>query len=540
MNTLQFLFLCLFLGVATVIGSFADDEGVELFGGGAWDSFASAVAISGNYAIAGAPKAEGLQDVGDDVVNIDDSGTAYAFVRKKNGWKPAEPSKFNSKDLAKLDRFGFAICMSGDYAIIGAPGHDAGKENSGAAYIFQRNVNLWKQQAKLVPNDVAKDDTFGTAVSIFGNTAIIGMPTDSDDGTSSGSAYIFVRAGRSWTQQAKLTASDAGEFSKFGSSVSISRGTAIVGAPYHAHAGLRDAGAAYIFGQDGETWIQQAKLTAGDPAKKDKFGTSVSMSAIGRVFAIVGAPFNDGVARDAGAAYVFKRKGETWMHQTKLTATDAEVSDQFGTSVAIIENIALVSAFKDDDVEKDSGAAYSFMQVDGAWIEKRKLTPREGGGPDVPFRYGNSLAIDNQFAIVGADNAGEGNVGTAYVYSVEEDLGVVYSYPVESSEVMPTTLGGIKRTALHQNFPNPFNPETWLPYRLAVEADVTFRIYDVQGHLVRKLLIGAQQAGTYLDKQTAAYWDGRDLLGEAVSSGLYVYTLEAGPFQATRRMAIIK
>ena len=103
-----------------------------------------------------------------------------------------------------------------------------------------------------------------------------------------------------------------------------------------------------------------------------------------------------------------------------------------------------------------------------------------------------------------------------------------------------TTLGQVKRTALLQNFPNPFNPETWLPYRLAADAPVTLGIYNVRGQLMRELNLGVQKAGGYLTRETAAYWDGRDQVGETVSSGIYFYTLHAAPFQATRRMLILK
>ena len=103
-----------------------------------------------------------------------------------------------------------------------------------------------------------------------------------------------------------------------------------------------------------------------------------------------------------------------------------------------------------------------------------------------------------------------------------------------------TMFGDIKRTALLQNFPNPFNPETWIPYTLADDADVSVRIYDVAGKLVRNLEVGHQQAGRYISRDTAAYWDGRDQLGESVSSGVYFYTLKADGFSDTRRMVILK
>ena len=97
-----------------------------------------------------------------------------------------------------------------------------------------------------------------------------------------------------------------------------------------------------------------------------------------------------------------------------------------------------------------------------------------------------------------------------------------------------------EKTVLLPNYPNPFNPETWLPYELAKDATVTIRIYDVKGQVVRQLNIGKQEAGRYIDKKRAAYWDGKDGLGQAVSSGLYFYTLKAGDFQAIKRMVIVK
>ena len=103
-----------------------------------------------------------------------------------------------------------------------------------------------------------------------------------------------------------------------------------------------------------------------------------------------------------------------------------------------------------------------------------------------------------------------------------------------------TTLGEIKRTSLMQNFPNPFNPETWIPYYLAEAASVTVRIYNVTGELVRAIDVGRQAAGAYTGKQSAAYWDGKDDTGQSVSSGVYFYQLLADDFSETRRMVVMK
>ena len=97
-----------------------------------------------------------------------------------------------------------------------------------------------------------------------------------------------------------------------------------------------------------------------------------------------------------------------------------------------------------------------------------------------------------------------------------------------------------KETALHANYPNPFNPETWIPYQLAVPAEVMLTIYDMNGGAVRHLEVGHQPAGLYQSRSRALYWDGRNQYGESVASGLYFYTLRAGEFTATRKMLIRK
>ena len=101
-------------------------------------------------------------------------------------------------------------------------------------------------------------------------------------------------------------------------------------------------------------------------------------------------------------------------------------------------------------------------------------------------------------------------------------------------------IGSPERSLLLPNYPNPFNPETWIPYQLAVSAEVSLMIYDIDGRLVRRLALGHQASGFYTARERAAYWDGRNTVGEPVASGLYFYTLTAGDFSATRRMLILK
>lgn len=238
------------------------------------------------------------------------------------------PITRQATDGLPSDGLGYNVSISGDYAIAGL---SPGANSIGAAYIFFRNGGVWQQQAKLTPADGTSNDDFGTNVSISGNYAIVGA-RNSNGGN--GKAYIFMRNGAAWTEQAKLTASDgnAGDF--FGFSVSINGDYAIVGAPNDV-VGVNNAqGSAYIFYR-GAGWTTgqayQAKLLAPDGAAEDLFGRSVSISGD---YAIVGAPANDAENLDQGAAYVYGRVGANWPTLAKLKGL-LSPNRWFGSSVCI-------------------------------------------------------------------------------------------------------------------------------------------------------------------------------------------------------------
>ena len=196
------------------------------------------------------------------------------------------------------------------YAIVGSPssGHQGGvAADGGAAYVFKSTAQRWKQEAKLLAEDPASGDVFGWAVDIDDTTAVVGVPKDDDAGPNSGSAYVFVKDGNTWKQQAKIVAKDTARSDSFGEVVAIERDTIVVGAPGHTHNNVRFSGGVYVFGRQGEKWVETAKITAEDAAKSDRFGVSIGLH---EDTIIVGSTLNDaGRGKDAGAAYVFVREG---------------------------------------------------------------------------------------------------------------------------------------------------------------------------------------------------------------------------------------
>jgi hypothetical protein len=220
-----------------------------------------------------------------------------------------------------------------------------GSNHTGAAYVFTRSGSTWTQQAKLTASDAAASDSFGFSVAIAGSTAAVGAVGSNH----TGAAYVFTRSGSTWTQQAKLTASGGIAGDEFGYSVALSGSTAVVGA-INNNAGT---GAAYVFTRSGSTWTQQAKLTASDGAASDFFGYSV---AIVTTTAVVGAPDNLGT----GAAYIFTGSGSTWTQQAKLTVSGSPANDFFGQSVSLSGTTAVVGAY---GRKTFTGAAYVFVNV---------------------------------------------------------------------------------------------------------------------------------------------------------------------------------
>ena len=335
------------------------------------------------------------------------TGAAYIFTRSGSTW--TQQSKITASDAATNDQFGRSVSLSADgsTALVGAPN----KSSTGAAYVFTRSGSTWTQQAKITASDAAANDVSGWSVSLSadGSTALVGAFNKS---SQAGAAYIFTRSGSTWTQQAKITASDAATGDYFGYSVSLSAdgSTALVG----AYQKSSDTGAAYIFTRSGSTWTQQAKLTASDTAVSDYFGWSVSLSADGST-ALVGAAYKSSYT---GAAYIFTRSGSTWTQQSKITASDAAADDLFGWSVSLSADgsTALVGAH---NKSSGTGATYIFTRSGSTWTQQAKITASDAATGDY-FGVSVSLSADGSTALVGAYQEDPGNIsnaGSAYFYA---------------------------------------------------------------------------------------------------------------------------
>ena len=546
MKVLRTSFACLILLVGQAALSYAapDVEGeIVLRPEGGNTNWGHSVDINGTTFIAGYTSYTG------------NSGGVFIMEQKGKRWELLD--HFKTPDGGTRDWYGHAVALEGDIAVVSAYEHGGKKrtagevlgEGPGLVYVYKREAKGFAEMAKLKGEGIQNNDRFGYSVDLSGNTLIAGTPFHDEE---KGAVYVYQRDGDKWKQQAKLQADDAGVKNRFGWDCAIHENTIVVGAPLAA-APKRLSGAAYVFKRQGDAWAQVAKITPDDGDGGDGFGAAVDVSK-SRIIVGANKDENEAKKRGSGSAYIFSGVGNVYAQDAKLTADEPQEGAVFGFSVALDVNRALVGApATDTKANENSGAVYAFLKVGADWVLQARVIPGKGpneiglaGGDNM----GSAVALDGQFgrnfnfAAIGVQwdaQEGGGDAGTVYIFDTEDGEGINLPLSVEPrGDLALTMFGDIKRTALLQNFPNPFNPETWIPYTLADDSEVNVRIYDVEGKLVRNLDIGYQRAGRYISRQNAVYWDGRDQLGESVSSGVYFYTLKAAGFSDTRRMVILK
>lgn len=318
------------------------------------------------------------------------------------------------------DTYGTSVSIWGDYAIVGAKGEAQG---AGAAYILQRNQggnNKWGKLIKLNPGSaITADDAFGTSVAIQSDWAIVGA-------TGEGKAFLFKKdqgGANNWGLVTTLQGVGGAADDNFGASVAISGSFALVGASMNDEKGL-NAGAAYVFNKDQggiDAWGQVVKLTGSDTQEGDMFGTTVDLE--GNV-AAVGAPLNDEKGLNAGAAYIFDG-GNSWNQSKKLTAGDANTLDNYGVSVSVSGTTLAVGSNMDDDKGANSGSVYVYDQNQGGaanWGQTAKLTALDGTAND---QLGYAMSVNGRYLAAGAryDDPRGYRSGSMYLY-YRQDNGV--------------------------------------------------------------------------------------------------------------------
>ncbi len=359
------------------------------------DFFGFAADIDGSIAILSAP-------YDDDAANF--AGSAYIYGYDAVGQVWSEQHKLLASDAMQSDGFGIAAALSGDVVVVGAPGVDDNGAGSGAAYIYRydQNISQWIEEAKLTASDAAIGDAFGTGVALAGDVVVIGALTDDDNGSNSGSAYVFRydNGTGQWDQEAKLLAFDGHADQKLGQSAVVRGDLIIVGAPSPGTGG----GAGYVFRYNGSAWAGDGKIESLPVDPGSDFGASMAIS--GDVV-IVGA------SAHTGSATIFREIGGSWVQEADLTPFDGASNDFFGTSVDVSGDTAIVGSPFDDDFGSGSGSAYVFRYDGLGWSDVGKMMPLGGGRFDF---VGYSVAIEGLTSIVGA--SGDNNsIGAFHAFN---------------------------------------------------------------------------------------------------------------------------
>ncbi len=384
--------------------------------GEASDYFGKSIGISGDNIIIGAYSDD---DAGDY------SGSVYAFSKPVGDWVNANEDQKLISDLYTgyyEGRFGYSVSIDGEYAVVGMTGY---KNSQGCAYVLHYTGSIWEIKGLLTNSDGEASDYFGYSVFISGDNIVVGAYGDSENGSFSGSVYVFTKPLSGWesmTEIATLTALDGAEYDYFGISVSMSGDNIVVG----ANGDGSSSGSAYIFTKALTGWenmTETAKLTASDGAEEDKFGNSVSISGDNIV---VGAYGNDDNGNRSGSAYIFTKPIEEWVNMTetaKFLASDASAENWFGYSVSIFEDDVVVGAIGDIDNGDFSGSVYVFTKPSGGWTnmtETAKLTASDGAEYD---NFGKSVSISGDNIVISApysDDDGN-NTGSVYLFSKPSD-----------------------------------------------------------------------------------------------------------------------
>jgi hypothetical protein len=428
------------------------------------DNFGTAIAISGDTMVIGAPSEDSSATGtfrGDDVAlasannMAQNAGAAYVFVHDEGAWQLEAYLKASNAAAGFL--FGTAVGIVGDTVVIGSPGEasaanpDATAFASGAAYVFTRRRGRWSEQARLKAANAGAGDYFGSVVAISDEAIVVGAPgeassltgingaPDNNGAYGSGAAYVFVRDDDGFRQHSYLKAERSAAGDSFGWSVAISGDTIVIGAigedggdnvingdPQRDDA--EDSGAAYAFLRDNDAWYQDAYFKSSGNQAGASFGYSV---AAGSDTVVIGAP---GSSQGDGAAYVFVREGGTWSEQAALAGpVDPEaqpmpstgqpggsraLGDAYGAAVRIAGETILIGAYGEDsdllgfnsvrsaganDDAPNSGAAYSLFRQREQWSASDYIKPTNTR-PNQQF--GSRVAVSTDTIAVGSMNDG--------------------------------------------------------------------------------------------------------------------------------------
>ena len=350
-----------------------------------------------------------------DFENGSASGSLYIF--KKTNSKYQQSQKLFPDDGGVEEYFGYSLSSYDDWVITGAHHDSDFGASSGKAYLLHLKNDNWSFYQTLLPPDPAEADEFGKTVDIYGDFAVSCSYLDDDNGTNSGSVYIFRKEDNIWNLFQKIQADQPVDHSQFGLAMDIYKDKLIVGAPYTRHDEIV-CGAAYIFELTDSKWIQTASLFPEDLELNDEFGITVK---INKNYAFVGSIKDDDLGKSSGSVYVYEKIDKNWVLKQKLLAPDGEAGDGFGIAIETDSNYLYIGSYFDDDHGTNSGSVYIFKNNFGDWDYQTKFSPDDSDESDA---FGASISVFEDEILVGAYSDDDYGffAGSAYVFSKKKIL----------------------------------------------------------------------------------------------------------------------
>ncbi|MFN3454356.1 MAG: FG-GAP repeat protein, partial [Pseudobdellovibrio sp.] len=473
------------------------------------DMFGQSIALSKNTLAVGAIGEDSNQTVitngqsasGDN--SLYNSGAVYIYLRNGVSWTQQAYIKPTNADYN--DMFGYSVALDQDTLAVGAIYEDANQTtitngsaanadnsltDSGAVYVYKRTGTSWSPQAYIKAANAGTTDQFGTAISLEGNTLVVGaiyedsnqttitngeVVTENNSAANSGAVYVYKRIGNIWAQEAYIKAGNADSTDYFGSALSLSQDTLAVGAYFEDsnqttitnsnvishNNSATNAGAVYVYKRTGNNWAQEAYIKASNANTSDSFGYSLSLFqdtlAVGayledsnQTFITNGsmAASVDNSLTDSGAVYVYKRTGNTWEQEAYIKASNAGSTDYFGQSVSIHKDVLAVGAIYEDSSENtvvdpnvilsnnsltNSGAVYLYQRVGSNWVPYSII---KAGNSKVDLQFGQNVAVDGTTVIISTTNESSSAVGVTNGTGVSNNSsssnsGAVYVYQLE-------------------------------------------------------------------------------------------------------------
>ncbi len=351
----------------------------------------------------------------EDDINGPYSGSVVIFER--SGGVYTQIQRLVPSDGAAESLFGGDVAASGDTLVVGANGHSTQFPYSGAAYVFVRNGSIWTEQAKLIASDEKPEAAFGWKVEVAGDTALVTAIQDDASGLYSGAAYVFSRNAGVWTEQQKLVPGDGAAQDEFGDALALDGDTALIGAPYDDD-NASNTGSVYVFDRVNGTFVQTQKLHASDAMAIDRFGFDEGIKLSGTTAAIGAVGVDVGLNTIHGAMYVFERVGGTFQQTQKLLTNEEDTVKNVGRNIALQQD-TLVAGVPITDIGSNliQGAMFVFARNNGLFEERQKIVAGDGAAGD---RFGFSIAMSADTLLAGAvrDDDVANDSGSAYVFVV--------------------------------------------------------------------------------------------------------------------------